>query len=76
MQDISNGSKGRRGGSPPFQELERWIEDGAGGSHWVRVLSVDSEQRILAFQGDSAPDVSGVIVTWLTTVPEYQCSMV
>ena len=44
MQDMNNGSKGARGSSPPFQEPERWIEDGAGGSHWVKMSSVSSGQ--------------------------------
>jgi len=46
MQDINNGSNGARGSSPPFQEPERWIEDGAGGSHWVKMPSIDSEQLV------------------------------
>ncbi|HUI30610.1 MAG TPA: hypothetical protein VLX91_10365 [Candidatus Acidoferrales bacterium] len=46
MQDMNDGSKGARGSSPPFQEPERWIEDGAGGSHWVKMALVDSEQPV------------------------------
>ena len=46
MQDMNNGSKGARGSSPPFQEPERWIEDGAGGSHWVKMSSVNSGQLV------------------------------
>ncbi len=36
MHDINRRSKNLRGSSPPFQELESWIEDGADGSHWVK----------------------------------------
>ncbi len=39
MQDTIRDPKNTRGSSPPFQELERWIEDGANGAHWVRILS-------------------------------------
>lgn len=38
MQDVKSHSKGSRGSSPPFQESERWLDDGADGAHWVRIL--------------------------------------
>ncbi len=38
MQDINHRANNPRGSSPPFQESERWIEDGANGAHWVRRL--------------------------------------
>ncbi len=44
MQEINNESQSRRGSSPPFQELERWIEDGASGSHWVKLPTFNPEQ--------------------------------
>jgi hypothetical protein len=39
MHDINRQSNNPRGSSPPFPESERWIEDGANGSHWVRMVS-------------------------------------
>ena len=39
MQDTIRDPNNTRGSSPPFQESERWIEDGANGAHWVRILS-------------------------------------
>lgn len=44
MNDKDYQSRNARGSSPPFQELERWIEDGADGSHWVRMLSAGSHE--------------------------------
>jgi hypothetical protein len=46
MQDINHQSRNPRGSSPPFQELERWIEDGANGSHWVKTLAVGSQALV------------------------------
>lgn len=37
MQEIDSHSKNPRGSSPPFQEMERWVDDGANGSHWVKI---------------------------------------
>ncbi len=37
MQETDHHSKNQRGSSPPFQEIEKWIDDGANGSHWVKV---------------------------------------
>ena len=45
MQDINNQSKNPRGSSPPFQESERWIDDGADGSHWVKAVSIGPQQQ-------------------------------
>ena len=59
MQDMNNGSKGARGSSPPFQEPERWIEDGAGGSHWVKMSSVNSGPPVNCVR-DSPDTQSGV----------------
>ncbi len=36
MQYMDHNLRKNRGSSPPFQELERWIDDGADGAHWVR----------------------------------------
>ena len=44
MQNINNESKITRGSSPPFQEPEKWIEDGANGSHWVKIPSANSDR--------------------------------
>jgi len=44
MQDINHESKSTRGSSPPFQESENWIDDGANGSHWVKMASSGSQQ--------------------------------
>ena len=38
MQDPKSRSNGSRGSSPPFQKLERWLDDGVNGAHWVRVV--------------------------------------
>lgn len=38
MQDINHESRKSRGSSPPFQESERWLDDGANGAHWVKRL--------------------------------------
>lgn len=45
MKDMNHQLKNPRGSSPPFQEFERWIENGANGSHWVKIASVGSQQR-------------------------------
>lgn len=45
MQDINSQSKSPRGSSPPFQESERWIDDGADGSHWVKTVSIGSQHQ-------------------------------
>ncbi len=37
MKETDYHSKNQRGSSPPFQEIEKWIDDGANGSHWVKV---------------------------------------
>ncbi len=37
MHEINRNSKDRRGSSPPFQEMEKWVDDGANGSHWVKM---------------------------------------
>ncbi len=37
MQEIDRHLKNPRGSSPPFQEMERWVDDGANGSHWVKM---------------------------------------
>jgi hypothetical protein len=37
MQEIERHPKNRRGSSPPFQEMEKWADDGANGSHWVKI---------------------------------------
>jgi hypothetical protein len=62
LQDINNGSKNKRGSSPPFQESERWIEDGANGSHWVKMLAVNLEQPVdrITESLDSEPGVEPV----------------
>ncbi len=46
MQDVHDGSKSPRGSSPPLLEQERWIEDGAGGSHWVRMPSFNPDRTV------------------------------
>lgn len=38
MQDRRSHSNGSRGSSPPFQKLERWLDDGVNGAHWVRAV--------------------------------------
>ena len=37
MQETDSHSRKTRGSSPPFQEMERWVDDGANGSHWVKM---------------------------------------
>ena len=37
MHEMNRHSKDRRGSSPPFQEMEKWVDDGADGSHWVKM---------------------------------------
>lgn len=44
MQDVKSHTKGSRGSSPPFLESERWLEDGANGAHWVRILQTDPQR--------------------------------
>ncbi len=44
MQDINRESKRARGSSPPFQESERWIDDGATGVRWVKMASIGSQK--------------------------------
>ncbi len=51
MYDMNQESRNTRGSSPPFQELERWIEDGANGSHWVRVVSPASHHPMDPVKG-------------------------
>ena len=45
MQGTNRQAKIPRGSSPPFQEMEKWIDDGANGSHWVKMPSVGSQKR-------------------------------
>lgn len=46
MKDIKHQPKNSRGSSPPFQESERWIDDGANGSHWVKMVPISLRQKI------------------------------
>jgi len=59
MQDINQESKNTRGSSPPFQELERWIEDGANGSHWVRIVSPAPHHPMDPLKGVDQPGMEG-----------------
>lgn len=45
MQNINNEWKNPRGSSPPFQQLEKWIDDEAKGSRWVKMYSIDSQRQ-------------------------------
>ena len=53
MKDIDQQSRNPRGSSPPFQHSEEWIDDGANGSHWVKVPEACPRQ-----QGDPVSDSS------------------
>jgi hypothetical protein len=45
MKETDYRSKNPRGSSPPFQESENWIDDGANGSHWVKMPSTSPERE-------------------------------
>jgi hypothetical protein len=39
MQEIDRHLRNRRGSSPPFQEIEKWADDGADGAHWIKMVA-------------------------------------
>lgn len=61
MQGTIRDPNNMRGSSPPFQELERWIEDGANGAHWVRILSLVSPDPMDPSKGSDQSAIDDAI---------------
>ncbi|HEY9165231.1 MAG TPA: hypothetical protein VIS48_03620 [Candidatus Kryptonia bacterium] len=46
MKNIDRDLQNPRGSSPPFQEIETWIDDGANGIHWVRTNITETRAQV------------------------------
>lgn len=63
MKNIDRLSKNPRGSSPPFLESEGWVEDGAGGSHWVKMPTVILQQQGKSLNGSHDQEQSSLLQT-------------
>ena len=56
MHELNRHSKDRRGSSPPFQEIEKWADDGANGAHWIKMVAAAFQREEAGLMVCPAPE--------------------
>ncbi len=63
MQEIDRHLRNRRGSSPPFQETEKWADDGADGAHWIKIVAAAFQKEEPGLMASLVPEEAVVAET-------------